>query len=166
MGSDKKNQTRGQQSVPLFHIQIMKWSFIINLHQSDRPIHWVRNNVMCCIRVIRHNESRLMSFPAHQLVCLGCRNRQRWCLNSMTMTTGYHSRIITLGVNCNSDLVGKRCWPTFLTELYIIANWRHVFNTAVSHLKSVTLAKDVKDVQYNKLIWDSQHLIWQSKYLE
>ena len=146
-----KGSNQGQQNTVLFHI-LMKWSFIISLRQSDQPNHLAKNNIMCCIRVIRHNESRLMSFAAHQLVCLGCRNRQRWCLNFMAMTAGYHSRIMTLGVNCHSGLVGKRHWPTFLTELYIRKDWRHVLHTK-DFFKSVMFAKKKQpDQSQNKCI--------------
>lgn len=108
---------------------------VVIYHQStpDWPANSpARNNVMCCIRVIRHNGSRLMSFPAHQLVCFGCRNRQRWCLNFMTMTAGYRSRIITLGVNCRSYQVRNRHWPTFLTKLYIIVRMSILKDNSVS----------------------------------
>lgn len=62
---------RRAQHKALLCMQIMKPSFIIGLLRSHRPIHRATNNVMRCIKVIKHNKSRLMSFPAHQRCLLG-----------------------------------------------------------------------------------------------
>lgn len=99
---------------------------------------------MCSIRVIRRNETRLMSFPAHQLVCcLGCRNRHSWCLNSIAMTAVYYSKMVTLV----DKLPSRLSWTHPLT--YYSNCIVHNFLEYVSKLKRcIEYSSDWFEVSY------------------